>query len=124
MKIRPAQAILNEIREGEAMVELAQAFHDNHHPKEQHMKIRPAQAILNEIREGEAMVELAQAFHDAIANVREHGKTAVVNVTITVGTLGESQHKLVEPPIIIRAAVKTKLYEPEPPATVFFVDQD
>ena len=88
------------------------------------MKIRPAQAILNEIREGEAMGELAQAFHDCIANVREHGKPATVTVTITVGTLGESQHKLVEPPIVIRAAVKTKLYEPEPPATVFFVDQD
>ncbi len=88
------------------------------------MKIRPAQAILNEIREGEAMVELAQAFHDAIANVREHGKSATVNVVITVGTLGESQHKLVEPPIVIRASVKTKLYEPEPPATGFFVYQD
>ncbi len=88
------------------------------------MKIRPAQAILNEIRDGEAMIELAQAFHDAIANVREHGKPATISVTISVGTLGESQHKLVEPPIIIKAKVQTKLFEPEPPATVFFVDQD
>jgi hypothetical protein len=79
---------------------------------------------MNEIRDGEAMVELAQAFHDAIANVREHGKPVPITVTITVGTLGESQHKLVEPPVVIRALVKTKLYEPEPAATIFFVDQD
>lgn len=88
------------------------------------MKIRPAQAILNEIREGEIMVELAQAFHDAIANVREHGKPCEINVKLVVATLGENQHKLVEPPVIIKGAVKTKLFEPEPPATVFFVDQD
>jgi hypothetical protein len=87
------------------------------------MKIRSAQAILTEIREGAVLEELAQAFHDAIANVREHGKPATIAVTIKVGTLGQSQHKLVEPPVIITAKVKAKLYEPEPPATVFFVDE-
>lgn len=88
------------------------------------MNIRPAQAILNEIRDGEVLVELAQAFHDCIANVREHGKLSTITVTITVGTLGENQHKLVTPPVIMTAKVKTKLYEPDPAATIFFVDQD
>jgi hypothetical protein len=88
------------------------------------MKIRSAQAILTEIREGAVLEELAQAFHDAIANVREHGKPVTIVVTIRVGALGEGQHKLVEPPVIIKGKVETKLYEPEPPATVFFIDSD
>ena len=88
------------------------------------MKLRPAQAILNEIEDGAALEALAQAFHDAIAAVREHGKPATVNLSITVGTLGENQHKLVEPPIIMQAEVTTKLPKAKPPATVFFVDQD
>ena len=88
------------------------------------MKIRSAQAILNEIEDGNALEQLAQAFHDAIAAVREHGKPATVNLSIVVGTLGENQHKLVEPPIIMQAEVTTKLPKAKPPATVFFVDQD
>lgn len=88
------------------------------------MKIRSSVAILNEIRDGAALEELGQAFHDCIANVREHGKPSTITVTITVGTLGENQHKLVTPPVIMTAKVKTKLYEPEPPSTIFFVDQD
>ncbi len=88
------------------------------------MKLRSAVAILNEIRDGDALLELGQCIHDAIANVREHGKPNTITVTLTVGTLGESQHKLVIPPVIITAEVKAKLYEPKPPATIFFVDQD
>lgn len=88
------------------------------------MSIRPAVAILNELRDGEALVELGQHLHDAIASVREHGKPATITVTITVGTLGENQHKLVTPPVIMSAKVKSKLYEPEPASTIFFVDQD
>jgi len=88
------------------------------------MKIRSAQAILNEIEDGNALEQLAQAFHDAIAAVREHGKPATVNLRITVGTLGEGQHKLVEPPIIMQAEVTTKLPKATPPATIFFVDHD
>lgn len=88
------------------------------------MKIRPAVAILNEIRDGVALEELAVAFHDCIANVREHGKPNTITIIFTIGTLGESQHKLVVPPVVVTAEVKTKLYEPKPPATIFFVDQD
>ena len=88
------------------------------------MKIRPAQAILNEIEDGATLEALAQAFHDAIAAVKEHGKPATVNLSITIGTLGESQHKLVEPPIIMLAEVTTKLPKAKPNATIFFVDQD
>lgn len=88
------------------------------------MKIRPAQAILLEIREGQLLNELACAFHNAIANVREHGKGCEVIVKIKIGTMDSSKHKLVEPPILMQGKVVEKLYEPEPNATVFFVDAE
>lgn len=88
------------------------------------MKIRSAIAILNEVEEGAALERMAAAFHDAIAAVREYGKKATVNLAITIDTLGENQHKLVEPPVVMTAEVTTKLPKPPPPATVFFVDAE
>jgi hypothetical protein len=88
------------------------------------MKLRPAQAILCELNEGHTLEDLAQAFHDAIEAVKEHGKPASINLSITIGTLGENQHHLIEAPVIMQAEVITKLPKAKPAATIYFIDAD
>lgn len=86
--------------------------------------IRSSLQIVGELRDGMVVAELSQAIHDATAAVREHGKKAVVTLDLTVATLRAGAEKLVEAPLVITAEVSSKLPQPDPEATIFFVDVD
>jgi hypothetical protein len=84
--------------------------------------IRSAMTILPEIRGGQLITEMSAAIHDAVASVKEHNKAATVMVKISIEP--SSKEKLVEPFLIVRGSVESKLPKEEPEATVFFVDGD
>lgn len=84
--------------------------------------IRSAMTILPELRAGQAITELSAAIHDAVAAVREHNKAAVVTLKVTIAP--SSEERLVEPVIVMRAEVDTKLPKEVPDSTIFFVDAE
>lgn len=85
--------------------------------------VRSSLQIVGELRDGMVVAELSQAIHDATAAVREHGKKAVVTLELTIAPLRGGAEKLVEAPLIVTADVSSKLPQPDPEATIFFVDQ-
>lgn len=84
---------------------------------------RSATQILAEIREGRLIVETSEAIKTACAAVSEHGKPAKVMIEVTIKPFKEGQH-LVEQPLVFTGEVRTKLPEPDPEATLFFIGSD
>ncbi len=84
--------------------------------------IRSALNVLAELRGGQVVTEASAALHDALASVKEHNKAATVTITLKIAPLSEA--RTVERPIEITAEISSKLPKAEPPATMFFIDED
>jgi hypothetical protein len=86
--------------------------------------VRSATSILTEIRDGHAVVELGDEIHRAIAAVKEHGKPAKVTLELTISPLRNGAEKLIEAPLAFTAEISSKLPQPDPEKTLFFVDAE
>lgn len=88
------------------------------------MNTRSATAILAEIRDGRAVLELSAEIHKAIEAVKQHGKAAKVTLELTIAPLNKGAEHLVEAPLTFTAEIDSKLPQPDPEKTLFFVDTD
>lgn len=85
---------------------------------------RSALQILAEIREGHLVTETSEHIKTAIAAVLEQGKSAVVSIELTIAPLRKGAENLTEAPLVFTGKVRSKLPEPEPESTLFFIGQD
>jgi hypothetical protein len=84
--------------------------------------MRSAMTLLPELRDGRAMIELSEHIHAAIAAARQYGKGAKVILEIGIAPLKGANANVIEPPMTFTAEVFSKLPQPEPEATLMFVD--
>lgn len=84
--------------------------------------IRPALDTLRALDDGMFLDKLAVAIHDAVSAVQHLGKGAKVNVCIAFAPL--TKQGLSEPVITAEVELNTKLPQPDPHRTMFFIDVD
>lgn len=72
------------------------------------------------INEGGTVAELSSQLKKLVEAVCEHGKGGTLTLTVKVKPASEGSTEVV----MVEAAVKTKLPEPERGTTIFFVTQD
>lgn len=85
------------------------------------MNKRAAQTILAELRGGQVLNQLTDAIHAASIASHELHKPATVTLRITIKPEGT---KGVSDAFAVLAEVDAKLPEPEPPANLFYFDED
>lgn len=85
------------------------------------MNKQPAQVILAKLRGGQILNQLTDELHTATCVAHDLHKPATVTLTITIkpeGTEGVSQA------LAVTADVSSKLPRKDPPASLFFFDED